>query len=239
MIKEMTFLEHLLELRGRLLKFFLSIVVFSIIGYYYADIIIQFLIRPISDPHINLQVLKITSIFITKLTVAFFFGVILSFPVFLYQLLAFILPVFNKKVTFLKIVFFISLSIFLLILGFLFGYYVMIPTSVTFFKSISLNLSGLVGLNYTLENYLIYLIWILMISSFVYQMPILIFMLIKIGIADLMWFKSNRHYVIVIFFILAALLTPPDPISQIMIAFPLILLYEFSLLFISIIYKNK
>ena len=175
----------------------------------------------------------------TKLTVAFFFGLMLSFPIFLYQLLAFILPVFNKKATFSKIVFFVFLSLFLLILGLFFGYYVMIPTSVTFFKSISLELSGLVGLNYTLENYLIYLIWILMISSLIYQMPILIFMLIKIGVVDLIWFKSNRHYVVVGFFVLAAIFTPPDPISQIMIAVPLILLYEFSLLFISIIHKDK
>ena len=239
MTKEMTFLEHLLELRGRLLKSFLSIVIFSIVGYYYADMIIEFLVAPISDSHTNLQVLKITSIFMTKLTVAFFFGLMLSFPIFLYQLLVFILPVFNKKVTFLKVVFFVFLSLFLLVSGLFFGYYVMIPTSVTFFKSISLDLSGLVGLNYTLENYLIYLIWILMISSLIYQMPILIFMLIKIGVVDLIWFKSNRHYVVVAFFILAAIFTPPDPISQIMIAVPLILLYEFSLLFISIIHKDK
>ena len=239
MTKEMTFLEHLLELRGRLLKSFLSIVIFSIVGYYYADMIIEFLVAPISDSHTNLQVLKITSIFMTKLTVAFFFGLMLSFPIFLYQLLVFILPVFNKKVTFLKVVFFVFLSLFLLVSGLFFGYYVMIPTSVTFFKSISLDLSGLVGLNYTLENYLIYLIWILMISSLIYQMPILIFMLIKIGVVDLIWFKSNRHYVVVAFFILAAIFTPPDPISQIMIAVPLILLYEFSLLFISIIQKDK
>jgi len=78
-----------------------------------------------------------------------------------------------------------------------------------------------------------------MISSLIYQMPILIFMLIKIGVVDLIWFKSNRHYVVVVFFILAAIFTPPDPISQIMIAVPLILLYEFSLLFISIIQKDK
>ena len=239
MTKEMTFLEHLLELRGRLLKSFLSIVIFSIVGYYYADMIIEFLVAPISDSHTNLQVLKITSIFMTKLTVAFFFGLMLSFPIFLYKLLVFILPVFNKKVTFLKVVFFVFLSLFLLVSGLFFGYYVMIPTSVTFFKSISLDLSGLVGLNYTLENYLIYLIWILMISSLIYQMPILIFMLIKIGVVDLIWFKSNRHYVVVVFFILAAIFTPPDPISQIMIAVPLILLYEFSLLFISIIQKDK
>ena len=95
-----------------------------------------------------------------------------------------------------------------------------------------MNLVGLVDLNYTLENYLIYLIWILIISSLIYQMPILIFVLVKIGAVDLAWLKSNRHYVIVGFFILAAFFTPPDPISQIMIALPLIILYEMTLLII-------
>ena len=65
-------------------------------------------------------------------------------------------------------------------------------------------------------------------------MPILIFILVKAGIVNLVWLKSNRHYVIVGFFILAAIFTPPDPISQIMIALPLIGLYEITLFFISL-----
>ena len=236
---EMTFLEHLSELRSRILRFFLSAILFSVIGYVYSDTIIEFLLFPVTDPNINLQVLKITSVFMTKLTVGFFFGLITSFPVFLYQMLIFILPAFNNKLTFLKILSFIFLSLFLLLLGLFFGYYIMIPVSVTFFKSISLDLAGLVSLNYTLENYLVYLIWILIISSLIYQMPILIFILVKVGIVDLVWLKSNRPYVIICFFILAAIFTPPDPVSQILIALPLIGLYEITLFFISLIERRK
>ena len=115
----------------------------------------------------------------------------------------------------------------------------MIPFSVAFFKSISLDLVGLVSLSYTLENYLVYLIWILIISSLIYQMPILIFILVKIGMIDLVWLKSNRPYLVVGFFILAAIFTPPDPISQIMIALPLIGLYEITLFFISLTKRKK
>jgi len=239
MNKQMTFLEHLSELRYRILKIFLSIIIFSAIGYVYADTIIEFLLFPVSDPSTNLQVLKVTSIFMTKLTVAFFFGLMISFPVFLYQMLIFILPAFDNRLTFFRIFSFIFLSLSLLFIGLFFGYYIMIPLSVTFFKSISLNLLGLVSLNYTLENYLVYLIWILIISSLIYQMPILIFIFVKVGIVDLLWLKSNRHYVVVGFFILAAIFTPPDPISQIMIAFPLIGLYEISLFFISITQRKN
>ena len=63
MNREMTFLEHLLELRSRLLRFFLSTIIFSVVGYIYSDIIIKFLLFPVGDPNINLQVLKVTSIY--------------------------------------------------------------------------------------------------------------------------------------------------------------------------------
>ena len=236
---EMTFLEHLLELRGRLLKVFLSVIIFSILGYIYSDIIIKFLLYPITDPNINLQVLKVTSVFITKITVAVFFGLMVSFPILLYQALIFIIPIFDERLTSLKVFSFIIISLLLLFIGLLFGYYVMIPFSVAFFKNISLNLIGIVDLNYTLENYLVYLIWVLIISSIIYQLPVLIFLLIKIGVIDVIWLKSNRYYIIVGFFILAALFTPPDPISQIMIALPLIALYEMTILIIWLIQKNE
>ena len=234
---EMTFLEHILELRSRLLKIFFSIMFFSIIGYLNSNLIISFLLDPVSDPHINLQVLKITSIFSTKLMVAVFFGLIISFPILLYQLLSFIMPAFDNKLTIFKIIMFICISLLLFIIGLFFGYYILIPFSVTFFKSISIPLLESISLNYTLENYLIYLIWILIISSLVYQLPILILFIVKMGIIDLKWLKSNRRYVIVVFFILAALFTPPDPLSQLMVTFPLIMLYEISIIIVRILSK--
>ncbi len=232
---EMTFLEHILELRSKLLKIFFSIIIFSIIGYLNSNIIISFLLYPISDPQINLQVLKITSVFSTKLIVSIFFGLLISFPILIYQLLSFIMPAFNSKLTVLKIIMFICISLILFIVGLSFGYYILIPFSVSFFKSISIPLLESISLNYTLENYLIYLIWILIISSLVYQLPILILFMVKMGIVDIKWLKSNRRYIIVIFFILSALFTPPDPLSQLMVAFPLIILYEISIIIVKIL----
>lgn len=232
---EMTFLEHILELRSKLLKIFFSIIFFSIIGYLNSNTIISFLLYPISDPQINLQVLKITSVFSTKLIVSIFFGLVISFPILIYQLLSFIMPAFNNKLTVLKIIMFICISLILFIVGLSFGYYILIPFSVSFFKSISIPLLESISLNYTLENYLIYLIWILIISSLVYQLPILILFMVKMGIVDIKWLKSNRRYIIVIFFILSALFTPPDPLSQLMVALPLIILYEISIIIAKIL----
>ena len=234
---EMTFLEHILELRSKLLKIFFSIIFFSIIGYLNSNIIISFLLYPISDPQINLQVLKITSVFSTKLIVSIFFGLVISFPILIYQLLSFIMPAFNNKLTVLKIIMFICISLILFIIGLSFGYYILIPFSVSFFKSISIPLLESISLNYTLENYLMYLIWILIISSLVYQLPILILFMVKMGIVDIKWLKSNRRYIIVIFFILSALFTPPDPLSQLMVALPLIILYEISIIIAKILDK--
>ncbi len=232
---EMTFLEHMLELRTRLLKIFFSIIFFSVIGYLNSNSIITFLLEPINAPGVNLQVLKITSIFSIKLLVAFFFGITISFPISIYHILLFIVPAINNKMTIARILGFILLSSFLFIIGILFGYYILIPFSVNFFKSISIPLINSISLNYTLENYLIYLIWILIISSFIYQLPIFIIFFIKIGLLDINDLQANRRYVVVIFFILAAILTPPDPLSQLMIALPLMLLYEITLIIIRIL----
>jgi len=145
------------------------------------------------------------------------------------------MPAFNNKLTVLKIIMFICISLILFILGLSFGYYILIPFSVSFFKSISIPLLESISLNYTLENYLMYLIWILIISSLVYQLPILILFMVKMGIVDIKWLKSNRRYIIVIFFILSALFTPPDPLSQLMVALPLIILYEISIIIAKIL----
>ena len=235
----MLFIDHVLELRSRILKVLLSIIICSIFGYLNADDIIFFLLLPTNDPSISLQVLKITSIFNIKLMVSFFFGLTLSFPVLMYQLLSFIVPAFRNNITTYRIIIFIIISLFLLMVGICFGYYVLIPFSINFFKSISLPLLNSVSLNYTLENYLVYLVWILVISSLIYQIPLFMFFIVKMGFIDIKWLRTNRRYVIVVFFILSALFTPPDPISQLMVALPLISLYEITIIIIRLLIKNK
>ena len=145
----------------------------------------------------------------------------------------FTLPALDNKFKTYKIILFIFMASSLFLFGLLFGYYILIPFSLNFFNNISLPLN-MISLNYTLENYLVYLIWILIISSLMYQLPIFIFFLTKIGFINLASLRSNRRFIIVIFFILAAILSPPDPISQLMIAIPLLLLYEFSILILKI-----
>ena len=239
MLKEMTFFEHLLELRKRLLAIVLSVIIFSICGYVYSENIINLLLEASNTSVAKFQVLYITSMFMTKMNIAFLAGVIFSFPIILYQILAFTKPAFKDELQFIKILLFLFASIFLFTVGMFFGYYVLIPLSVNFFNSISLDLNGVIALNYTLENYLIYLSWILIISSIIYQVPILLVILVKINVLDINTLKNNRSYVIIVFFILAALLTPPDPFSQLLVALPMIILYEITIFIVYFLFRKR
>ena len=160
-------------------------------------------------------------------------GILISFPFILYQSLQFVLPAFNL-LTIKKIYFFKIISFILFRSGIIFGYKIIIPFSITFFNSLSLGIEY-INLNYTLDNYLFYLIWILTISSFIFQLPFLIIIIIKVGLVDIKYLKNHRKHIIVSFFIFAAILTPPDPVSQVCVVLPLYLLFEISLLLSKII----
>ena len=223
-----SFLEHFSELRSRIIKSGLSIIFFSIVGYMLSDKIIELLILPTNNLNVSFQVLKITSIFLIKIGIAIVFGFFISIPIIIYQAFKFIIPAIDNDLTITKSIVFIGLYIFFILIGLLFGYFILIPTSITFFTSLSIDLP-LVNINYTLENYLIYLIWMLIISTIIFQLPFIIILLIKIGLVDKYLLRNYRRHVVVLFFILGALFTPPDPISQIIVVIPLYLLFEFSI----------
>ena len=102
-MKKMSFIDHLEELRIRTLKSIFIILFFSIVSYYFSDFIIQFLVQPIKNNLINLQVLKITSVFLIKIGVSIISGILFSFPFMLYQMLKFLLPAFDDIILFLSL----------------------------------------------------------------------------------------------------------------------------------------
>ena len=230
---KMTFFEHLNELRNRILISISFVFVFSLISYYYSSQIIDFLIYPVQNNNINFQVLKITSVFFVKMGISIASGILFSFPFIMFQFFKFVSPAF-QKVSIFKICLMTVVSYLMFLIGLIFGYKVIIPFSITFFSELSLNLDFL-SLNYTLENYLSYISWILIVSSLIFQLPFILTLIVKFGLLSLDTLRSSRRYVIVFFFIFGALLTPPDPLSQISIVIPLCLLYEFSILLIRII----
>ena len=229
----MTFLEHVDELRNRVLISIFFVFIFSLISYYYSSKIIDFLIKPVEDNNINFQVLKITSVFFVKMGISIASGILFSFPFIMFQFFKFILPAF-KKISIFKICLMTIVSYILFLVGLTFGYKIIIPFSISFFSQPSLNLD-FISLNYTLENYLSYISWILILCSLIFQLPFILTIIVKFGLLSLDNLKKSRRHIIVFFFIFGALLTPPDPLSQISIVIPMCLLFEFSILLIRII----
>jgi len=223
----MGFLEHLEELRWRLIKSFISIIFGSILSFSFIDKILSILLLPTLETTIpiNIQVLSVQGMFIIKWFISFISGFILAFPVLIYQLWKFISPglkVNEKKYVF-PIVFF-SFSSF--VIGISFGYFVLIPFSLEFFSSIGM---GNVENNYSIQYYFSFLSWLLLGSGVIFQLPVVSLMLSALGLLTPAFMRHYRRHSIVSIFILSSFITPPDPVSMLIMAVPLILLYELSI----------
>ncbi len=231
---EMSFWEHLEELRWCLIKIIMSVLLASIIIYNSSEFWMQILIRPSKSLNLTLQVLNVTSIFIIKLNLAIIGGVFLAYPFILYQIWKFVSPAFiiKKNVILLLI---ITSNIFFII-GALFAYYIIIPVSLNFFTSLITNV--MVLYNFTLEGYLLYMISFVMVFGLIFQIPFLSLILTRIGLFTPPFLKQYRKVSILSFLIISAIITPPDPISQLFVVLPLVLLYELSII-ISKIFKPK
>ena len=235
---EMPFWDHLEELRWRLIKSIIVILIGAGFSYAYSDIIMYWLINPTESLLIdlNLQVLKITSMFTVKLSVALFGGMILGLPVILYQFWRFISPAFEDKYG-VAVIFTVLFSSAFFLLGMSFAYFVIIPFSLVFFTSLTVETID-VAYNFTLEGYLMYTLWLIFGCGLLFQLPVISIFFTKIGILTPAFLREYRKFAVVVFLILGAVLTPPDPVSQILIVVPLIILYEFSIL-ISKLFKPK
>ena len=233
---EMPFWEHMEVLRWHLIKSILAIIAGAVITYHYEDIIIYWLVAPSQDldMDLNLQVLKVTSMFTVKLTVALFGGIFIGLPIILYQFWCFISPAFEEKHGFSVFLTILFSSVFF-VLGISFAYFIIIPFSLAFFTSLTTDTIP-ISYNFTLEGYLIYILWMVFGCGLLFQLPVISVFFTRIGIFTPEFLRQYRKLSIVISLILAAILTPPDPISQILIVIPLIILYELSI-FISKILK--
>ena len=234
--KEMPFLDHLEELRWRILKSVISIFILMLICYGFSDQILDLLLYPgqhLETP-VPLQVLKVQTVFIIKLEIALVAGIIFSLPVIFYQMWQFLAPGLLQNERKL-----IPLLVFLTVLCFLaggaFAYFLIIPYALQFFLSLAPpNITN----NIALDFYIGFLLRIIIVFGVVFELPMLTLLLAKLGLVTPDFMRKYRRYAIVGAFILGALLTPPDPTTQIMLAIPMILLYELSI-FIAMIFGSK
>ena len=224
---EMGFLDHLEELRWRIIKTLLAIIVGSAVSFVFIDQILEILLKPTTATsyRIALQVLSVQGMFLIKWFIAFISGFVLAMPVVVYQIWKFVTPglKINEKRYALPVVLFACISF---ITGVSFGYLVLIPFSLEFFSGMG---AGLVENNFSITYYFSFLTWLLLGAGLVFQLPVLSLFLSAIGVLTPPFMRHYRRHAIVTILILSSFITPPDPVSMLMMAVPLVVLYEISI----------
>lgn len=227
--QNMTFIQHLEELRWVLLRIIIVNLILMFISFLYSNEIQAFLLAPINNFELNnfyLQDIKITSPFMSKIIISLFSSIIISFPYIVFEIYKFIYPAFsNLSKIFLFFIF--IFSVFLFLFGCFFGYTYLLPISISFFISL---IDDAVTFAPERIGYIFYSFWLILISGLIYQLPIITLILTKLKIINYEFLRQMRPYSIVSFLILGAFLSPPDPLSQLLIALPLYILYELSII---------
>ncbi len=259
--KEMSFMDHLEELRWVLVRCSLAIVLVSVGAFFFSDFIFNDVIFGPKDPNFityrffcelsksigiesfcvtelpfeiqNTQVEGQISLLIwTCITVGF----ILAFPYILYQFWNFIKPaLYEKEQKYAKSFIFVSSLLFFT--GVLFGYFVIVPMSVNFFATFTV--SPEIKNDFNIQSYIGMIKTSSIASGLFFELPIIIYFLTKIGLVTPKFLKEYRRYAIVILLVIAAIVTPPDVVSQIIVCIPLLILYEASIIISTIVYKKQ
>ena len=224
---QMSFLEHLEELRWRLIKSIIAILFGGSFCFLFIDDILQSLIAPISNlsSQPDLQVLKVQGMFMIKWGVALLGGIVVAIPVLTYQIAKFIGPGLYKdeKKVMVPLVFFSYMAF---LAGIVFAYYVLIPYSLEFFTSMGMME---VKNNFSINYYFSFISMLLLGSGVIFELPIVVFILSAIGLLTPAFMRHYRRHAIVVILVLSAFITPPDPISLVFISIPLAFLYEISI----------
>tara|TARA_B100000029_G_scaffold442440_1_gene460854 strand:- start:1040 stop:1795 length:756 start_codon:yes stop_codon:yes gene_type:complete len=245
--KNSTFVEHLTELRSRLLKSFIYLLSFFIISYLFAENIYAFLVEPyanaVKDDLSNRRLIftALHETFITYLKVAFFSAMFISSPIILTQIWKFVAPGLYKNEKKALLPYLIATPT-LFLLGGMLVYYLVMPLAIKFFLTFetSAQISSLpIQLEAKVNEYLSLIMRLIFAFGISFQLPVLLSLLARVGFIDSEYLKKRRKYVVVIIFAAAAVLTPPDPITQIGLAIPLLILYELSIFSVKIIEKKK
>jgi len=246
-MNEGSFVSHLTELRKRLIYSLLFIFIIFVIGYIFAENIYNFLVEPyakaVKDDQVDRRLIftALHETFITYLKVAFFAAIFLGSPIILVQLWKFVAPGLykNEKKTLLP---YLIATPILFLLGGMLIYYLVMPLAIKFFlsfESVGQGNALPIQLEAKVNEYLSLIMRLIFAFGLSFQLPVLLNLLARVGVIDSEYLKIRRKYFIVIIFTAAAILTPPDPITQIGLAIPLLILYELSILSVKITEKNR
>ena len=236
-------IEHLIELRQRLLWSVAALTVAFLISIFFADEIFGILVRPLTDAFPagegKLIYTKLYEAFFVEIKVAMFAAFFLAFPIISNQLWAFVAPGLYAKEKKAFLPFLIATPL-LFMAGASLAYFVVMPTAFKFFLGFEGPVGGLQQEALpAMGDYLSLVMQFILAFGVCFQLPVLLLLLNRAGIVTRQQLKGIRRYMIVGAFALAAILTPPDVVSQLMLGIPLILLYEISLLIMWVTERKK
>jgi len=225
---EAPLIEHLIELRTRLIYCVLGFMAAFVVSFFFSTDILHFLILPFkwgTGSDVSLISIKLLGVFLVKLKIAFFGGLFIGFPLIATQIYRFVAPGLyaNEKQAFLP--YLIATPVFFL-LGAALVYFFLLPVAIHFFTALA-GTSG-VALMPDIEAYLDFVMMLILAFGLCFQLPVVLTLLGQVGILSYDQLKTGRKFAIVGVFVVAAVLTPPDPISQVSMAIPLMGLYEIS-----------
>jgi sec-independent protein translocase protein TatC len=230
--KQMSFLDHLEELRGRLIKCVISVFLFSIVAYFFSGRLIDFLTKPIPEVYF----MSPTEAFSTRIKIALIVGIIASVPVIFYHLWQFVVPgLLEREIKLVVPVVFFSTFFFLV--GAVFCFLFILPLSIKVLLGFGTpKLKPMIRIG----DYISFISYLTLAFGAVFELPLVFYFLGKLGIVGSQGLAKGRKYAIVAILILSAVITPtPDAFTQMMLAGPLYLLYEVSIVVVKVVERKK
>lgn len=251
----MSFLDHLEELRWRLMRSAIAVVIFAIVIWIYQKEIMESVFLIMVDPNfvtfrllceylnvcidkipVNFQSMTLSGQFSYALMMSIMGGAVLAFPYIFYQLWSFVKPglKFKERKMAKGIVFYVSILFFT---GILFGYFVVAPLSVQFFGAFQI--TDKIRNDFTISSYMSTILSTVFYTGLFFLLPVVTYLLVKIGLFTPEFLVKYRKHAVVVILILAAIITPPDVISQVIVTIPIYLLFEISVLVAKRVAKNQ
>lgn len=232
----MTLTGHLKELRNRIIVCLVVLVAGVLICFDKASQIVDMLVLQGQVYGYQFIAVAPQEMIIQYLKVAVIGSIVITLPVLLFQIWAFLKPGLKKNENtffFLALVF----GLICFVIGVLFAHKITLPFMLRFLYGV--NTSPYITMSITVENYLSFVLLVYLIFGMVFEMPMLSIVLTQMGLLRPEWMKAARPYMIIVIFFIAAVITPPDPVSQIMVAIPMCLLYQLSIYLCKIFRKRK
>jgi len=230
---QMTLMEHLEELRSRLMKSIIAVTVTTALSFAFTERIMRILIEPAGIKPIFLRP---TEMFITYFKVALLAGVLLAMPALVYQLVQFVWPgLQGGERKYVRII--VPAATLSFVAGVLFTYFVLLPFSLRYLVSFG---GDLVEAKWAIGEYISFVTTLLFWSGVIFETPLIMFFLARLGVVTPQFLSKNRKFAVLIIAVLAAVITPtPDPFNMGLVMLPLLFMYETGILLSRVAYRER